>query len=168
MNLILIGYRGTGKTSVAKILALRLHSKLISTDEEIVMREKMRIPEIVEMYGWNYFRDAESEVIKEISREDDCIIDAGGGVVLREENIKNLRRNGKIVLLYAEVNTIAVRIKDDTQRPSLTGKKTFIDEIEDVLKERNPLYEKSADFSVDTTNLTVEEVVERIIEYLKR
>ena len=168
MNLILIGYRGTGKSTVAKILSERFQARLISTDEFIITKAGMHIPEIVESKGWDYFREFESGVIKEISKEDDCIIDAGGGVVLREENIKNLKKNAKIVLLKADVKIIAERIKDDTKRPSLTGEKSFIDEINEVLNERKPLYEKAADFSVDTSNLTPEEVALKIIGYLRK
>jgi len=91
MNLVLIGYRGTGKSSVAEILAKRFAAKKVSTDELIVQKAGMSIPEIVEKYGWEHFREVESEVVKEVCKEDDLIIDAGGGVVLREENIKNLQ-----------------------------------------------------------------------------
>lgn len=168
MNLILIGYRGTGKSTVAKILSERFQARLISTDEVIITKTGMSVPEIVESKGWDYFRELESGVIKEISNEDDCIIDAGGGVVLKNENIKNLKKNSKIVLLKTEPKIIAERIKDDTQRPSLTEEKSFIDEINEVLKERKPLYEKAADFSVDTSNLTPEEVALKIIGYLRK
>lgn len=168
MNLILIGYRGTGKTSVAKILAEKFHAKLISTDELIVKKAGMSIPEIVEKHGWEYFRDIESEVIKEISNEDDCVIDAGGGVVLREVNIKNLKTNSKIILLKADVKTIAERIKDDTERPSLTGNKSSVEEIEEVLEDRKEKYHKAADFEIDTSKLTVEQVVKKVIDYLKK
>ncbi len=167
MNLVLIGYRGTGKSSVAKLIAEKMHAKLISTDELIVKKAGMSIPEIVKSKGWEHFRDVESEVVKEVSKLDDCIVDAGGGVVLRDDNVKNLKKNSKIVLLTADVKTIANRIKDDSGRPSLTGKKSFVEEIEDVLKKRMPKYEKAADFSVDTSKLSVSEVAEKIVERLK-
>ena len=166
MRLILIGYRGTGKSTVAKLLAERFHVKLISTDEIIISKTGMSIPEIVESKGWDYYRDVESEVIKGISNEDDCIIDAGGGVVLREENIKNLKKNSKIVLLKTESKIIAERIKDDKERPSLTGK-PFLEEIEKVLEQRKELYEKNADFVVDTSKIKPDDVAKRIIDYLK-
>lgn len=167
MNLVLIGYRGTGKSSVAKLIAEKMHAKLISTDELIVKKAGMSIPEIVKSKGWEHFRDVESEVVKEVSKLDDCIVDAGGGVILRDDNVKNLKKNSKIVLLTTDVKTIANRIKDDSGRPSLTGKKSFVEEIEDVLKKRMPKYEKAADFSVDTSKLSVSEVAEKIVERLK-
>ena len=168
MNLILIGYRGTGKSSVAKILSEKLHAKLISTDELIVKKAGMGIPEIVEKHGWEHFRNLESGIVKEIISDDDLIVDSGGGVVLRDENIKSLRKNSKIVLLTADTKTIASRIKDGKNRPSLTGKKSFIEEIEEVLKERKPIYDKAADFRVDTSKLRVSTVAKRIIDWLNR
>lgn len=168
MRLVLIGYRGTGKTSVAKILAERFSAKLISMDDLIVKKAGMSIPEIVEKHGWERFRDVESEVIKEISNDDDCVIDAGGGVVLKDENIKRLKKNGKIVLLKADVKTIAERIRDDTERPSLTGNKSSVEEIEGVLEERKDKYDKAADFVVDTSNLSIEQVAEKIVGCLKK
>lgn len=166
MNLILIGYRGTGKTSVAKVLAKRLKMKVIHLDEEIVKKAKMPINEIVKKYGWKHFRKLETEVVKEISGVDDCIIDTGGGVILKKENINNLRKNSIIVLLTADVLTIIDRIKKSSDRPALT-KKGFIDEVEEVLKERKHRYIKAADYEVDTTELSINEVADRIIEYLK-
>ena len=167
MNLVLIGYRGTGKSSVAEILAKRFAAKKVSTDELIVQKAGMSIPEIVEKHGWEHFREVESEVIREVCKEDDLIIDAGGGVVLREENIKNLKMNSKVILLTADVDVIAERIKDDKNRPSLTGDKSFVEEIGAVLAERKSLYEKAADFSVDTSKLSVVQVARRIVKYLK-
>ncbi len=168
MNLVLIGYRGTGKSSVAEILAKRFAAKKVSTDELIVQKAGMSIPEIVEKYGWEHFREVESEVVKEVCKEDDLIINAGGGVVLREENIKNLKMNSKVILLTADVDVIAERIKDDKNRPSLTGDKSFVEEIGAVLAERKSLYEKAADFMIDTTNLTIEKVAEKIIWRMKK
>jgi len=168
MNLVLIGYRGTGKSSVAEILAKRFAAKKVSTDELIVQKAGMSIPEIVEKHGWEHFREVESEVVKEVCKEDDLIINAGGGVVLREENIKNLKMNSKVILLTADVDVIAERIKDDKNRPSLTGDKSFVEEIGAVLAERKSLYEKAADFMIDTTNLTIEKVAEKIIWRMKK
>ncbi len=167
MSIVLIGYRGTGKSSVADNLVERFSAKKISTDELIVQKTGMNIPEIVEKHGWDYFRNVESEVIAEISKQDDLIVDCGGGVILREENVKNLKKNSRIILLTTDINTIKERIKGDSNRPSLTGIKSSSEEIETVLAERKPKYEKAADFIVDTTNLTVEKVAEKIIKYLK-
>jgi len=167
MNVVLIGYRGTGKTVVGKKLAEVLHKKLIRMDELITEKAGMSIPEIVERYGWGRFRDLESEVAEEVGKMDDCVIDTGGGVVLRERNIRNLREKGTIILLKSDVKTIIERIKDDRRRPSLTGKKSFTEEVAEVLEQRRKKYEDAADYAIDTSRLTVDKAVDKIIGYLK-
>lgn len=167
MNIVLIGFRGTGKTDVGRRLAEKLDLSLIQTDELIVKRARMPISKIVENYGWSVFRDMESEIVEEVGRVDNCVIDTGGGIILRKANVNNLRRNGKLILLKADVATIIERIKDNKERPSLTGVKSFIEEVKEVLKERRIKYEEAADFTIDTTRLTVDEVADEIINFLK-
>jgi len=167
MNIVLIGYRGTGKTVVGKQLAEKLHKKLIATDELVAQKADLSIPELVERYGWRRFRDFERKVVEEISTLDNCIIDTGGGVILRKENVHDLKKNGLVILLKANMATIVNRIKKDTQRPSLTATRSFIEEVEDVLNQRKRKYEDAADYSIDTSKLTVNEVVNRILSHLK-
>ncbi len=164
MNLVLIGYRGTGKSTLGKLLAERLGLSYVCLDDQIVKRAGMSIPRIVERHGWDYFRDLEEEVVREASQGDRQLIDAGGGVITREANIENLRRNGLVVLLEATVEDIVARIGSDTQRPSLTGTKSFTEEVEEVLQQRRPLYEKAAHHRVNTSELSVEEAVDRIAQ----
>lgn len=167
MNIVLIGYRGTGKSTVAEILAKRLGMSVVSTDKMIIERAGKSIPDIVASSGWDYFRDLESEVIKDVSEFKDIIIDAGGGVIIRETNTKNLKKNGVVFWLTASVPTIVKRIKADNQRPSLTGAKSFVEEVEEVLAQRVPLYKSAADFEVNT-ECSVNDVVERIIDIWER
>jgi len=167
MNLVLIGYRGTGKTTIGKALAPRLGLRYVCLDEEIVRLAGMSIPQIVEKHGWEYFRDLEQKVVERVSTLDGQLIDAGGGVISRERNIENLRRNGLVVLLEATVQDIVSRIAADNQRPSLTGRKSFTDEVEEVLAQRQPLYEKAAHHRVNTSKLSVEEAVEKIARLFK-
>ena len=164
MNIVLIGYRGTGKSTVGKILAKKLKRSLIPVDDLIVKKAGMSIPEIVEKHGWNYFRDMESNVTKEVSTQDNCIMDCGGGVVLRDENVENLKQNGKCFLLKAEIDTIISRIQGDANRPALKEGMSFREEQEKVLKERNPKYKAAADVEIDTSILTVEQAVEKILK----
>ena len=152
MNLILIGYRGTGKSTVGKIVAEMLNFKRIETDAEITDRAGMSIPEIVKENSWNYFRDLESEVVSEACSMENTVIDCGGGVVTRPENVKALKRSGIIFLLKADINDILRRISSSSQRPSLTGDKSFTVEVEQVLKEREPLYQAAADYIIDTSS----------------
>lgn len=165
MNIVLIGYRGTGKTTIGKLLAKQLHFGFISTDDEIIRKAKIRIPEIVEKFGWNKFRDIEEEVIYEVSKLNNYVIDTGGGVILRNKNVENLKKNGKLILLTADVKTIVERIKFGTERPSLTHL-SFIEEVEEVLKQRNEKYLNAKDFMLNTTNCTIEEIVEKIKKYI--
>ncbi len=158
MNLVLIGYRGTGKSSVAKLLAARLGMEVVSLDQEIVRQAGRSIPEIVAADGWPAFRDLEAEVTKQVAQRDRVIIDAGGGVILRPENVDHLRRRGKLVWLRASVSVIVGRIEGGTQRPPLTAGRSFTEEVEEVLRERTPLYEAAADYQVDTDGRTPEEV----------
>ncbi len=164
MNIVLIGYRGTGKSQVGAIVADRLKMDCIGMDAEIVKQAGMSIPEIVEKFGWMRFRDMETSVAKDLSAKDHLIIDTGGGVIERPENIAMLKSNACIFWLKASVEVIVSRIKDDTQRPALTDGKTFTEEVAEVLAQRNSKYENAAHYVVDTDRLTPEQVAGRIIE----
>jgi shikimate kinase len=163
MNIVLIGYRGTGKSSVATMLASRLRWERVSTDAEIVTRAKQSIPEIVTAFGWEYFRDLESDVCRDVGGKDSLIIDTGGGAILRPQNVQALKANGRLFWLTAEIPTIEARIGGDTQRPSLTGSKSFIEEIADVLEERRPKYRSAADHVIPTDGQSVTQVADTIL-----
>lgn len=163
MNIVLIGYRGTGKSTVGKLLARRLEHELVSTDAEIVKRAKQSIPEIVAQHGWEYFRDVESDVCRDLAERDQLVIDTGGGAILRPQNVEVLKRNGKLIWLTATVETITGRIGGDTQRPSLTGTKSFVDEIREVLRDRAPKYQVAADHVVQTDGRSIQQLVEAIL-----
>jgi shikimate kinase len=165
MNIVLIGYRGTGKSSVARLLAQRLGWKLISTDQEVVRLAKLSIPEIVGRYGWEHFRDLESQVCHELLGKDHLVIDTGGGAILRPENVRHLKSNGQLFWLTAGVSTIVSRIQTGTERPSLTGTKSFTEEVSDVLKARERQYATAADHVIATEGRTVEQVVEAVLAH---
>jgi shikimate kinase len=167
MNIVLIGYRGTGKSTVGKILAEQLARKLVSTDGEIMERAQRSIPDIVEQAGWDHFRDLESEVCRELSEKDGLVIDTGGGAILRPENVAALKKHGVVFWLTADVPVIAQRIGGDTQRPSLTGSKSFLEEIEEVLKDRRPKYEAAADHIIPTDAQSAAQVAAAIVVRLE-
>ncbi len=162
MNLVLIGYRGTGKSTVARLLAEKLGMEVVSLDQEIVRRAGRSIPEIVAQHGWSHFRDLESAATKYFSERDNIIIDAGGGVILRRENVESLRRRGKVFWLRASVPVIVARIEAGTERPPLTAGKSFMEEVEEVLRERSRLYEAAADYQIDTDALSPKQVAAEI------
>jgi shikimate kinase len=166
VNIVLVGYRGTGKSSVAGVLASQLRLRAISLDAEIERRAGKNIPELVRDIGWPGFRDVEEQVVSTAAAGDGQVIDCGGGVVEREANFARLRSAGPVFWLRAQPATIIERIRGDDQRPSLTGGKSFTDEVEEVLRRRTPLYERLAHSCVDTDRLTIAGVAERIRELL--
>jgi shikimate kinase len=168
MNIVLIGYRGVGKSHVGRILADRLSFPYISIDRAIVSRAGMSIPEIVEQYGWPAFRDRESLEVREISGWDNIIIDTGGGVVERPENIDYLRENGCLVWLKASVPTIVRRIEGGANRPALTEGKSFTEEVAEVLERRTPLYRAAAMHEVDTDEETPDDIAADIISFWQK
>ena len=167
MNIALIGYRGTGKSHVGRLLAKQLALTCVSLDREIAERAGMTIPQIVEKSGWPDFRDRETFEVRQVAGRDGLVIDCGGGVIERPENIELLRESCRIVWLQASVPVIVERIGGDDGRPALTAGKTFTEEIAEVLARRTPLYAAAAEFSVDTDNLKPEEITARIITLIK-
>lgn len=164
MNIVLIGYRGSGKSTVARILSKNTGMERISTDAVIEERAGMTISEYVKKYGWPAFRNLEAEVVAEVAERNGVIIDTGGGVVLRRENIESLKKKGVIFFLTAEPRILAERIKSENTRPSLKEGKTPWEEVEEVLKERLPFYESAADFKFDTGSTLPEDIARRIIQ----
>ncbi len=167
MNIVLIGMRGSGKTMVGKLLAERLGKQFVEMDELIVRKAGMSIPAIVEKYGWDKFRDIEEGVTREVAVLDNAVNATGGGVVIRGNNVKELRRKGKLVWLEVSLDTLLERIGDDPSRPSLTGRSRR-DDMEVVLLERSPIYEKAADFAIDTDGKKPEAVADEIIGCMRK
>lgn len=168
MNIVLIGYRGTGKSLVGELLAKRLNMPYIGMDAAIVAKSGMSIPEIVEKFGWTYFRDKESDEALELAGRDNIIIDTGGGVIERPENIETLQKNACLFWLKASVMTIVARIQGDTERPALTSGKTFTEEVSEVLERRSPKYKSAAHYEIDTDDFTPEQIADKIIEIWKK
>ncbi|MEA3427736.1 MAG: shikimate kinase [Thermodesulfobacteriota bacterium] len=170
MNIFLIGYRCTGKTSVGKSLAWTLGWSFIDADLELVDKYGMTITEIVSKEGWSSFREKEKAVVKRLSVLDKHVVATGGGVILDIENVEQMKKSGTIIWLKAMPETIKERILQDQNteelRPSLTSK-GLVEEIEETLLDRKPLYESAMDFSVDTDNRSIEDICGRIIGKLK-
>ncbi len=161
MNIVLIGMRGSGKTAVGKILSQRLGREMVELDELVARKAGKSIPKIVARQGWEKFRDIEEAVTAEVSQRDNIIIATGGGVVTRESNIANLKENGLLVWLTAGIDSLLQRIGDDKNRPLLKAK-TRREDLEIALTERQPLYQKAADITIDTENRTPEAVAETV------
>ena len=166
MNIVLIGFRGTGKSTVGKLLANRLKRSFIDTDEYIVNTTGKTIKEIFQEEGEKRFRQIEADTIALLSVMDKKVIAAGGGAVLKNKNVRNLKSNGVLILLEAAPDIIHKRISLDEktiyQRPSLTDKGAF-EEIKYLIKQRQKLYEEAASHRINTSNKSREEIVEEII-----
>ncbi len=167
MNIVLVGYRGTGKSAVAEQLAAAFALRVVSLDQEIQRLAGKSIPEIVQQVGWPGFRDLEEQVVRTFANQDGQVIDCGGGVIEREANFGVLRSAGTVVWLTASTDTILQRIAGDTQRPSLTGTKSFTDEVSEVLARRTPLYQRIAHLQIDTDDLTIPQVAAEIEQLLR-
>lgn len=165
-NIALVGFMGAGKTVVGKALSRQLGMIFIDSDDAIVEKEHRAISDIFAKDGEPYFRKVEKEVIKEISQRDGLIIACGGGVVLDKENMSNLKRNGLVVYLQATAEVIFERTKSYAHRPLLNVEDPQR-EIVKILEQRLPFYSQ-ADYAVDTSDLTIEEVVNKILEIIKR
>ncbi|MDT8419440.1 MAG: shikimate kinase [Desulfuromonadales bacterium] len=166
MNIVLIGYRGTGKSHVGFLLARQFGRQVVSVDEEIVKTAGMSIPEIVEQFGWADFRDRETAEVSRLAGRDELVIDCGGGIIERNENIDILRQNGRIFWLKASVATIVERIQDSGNRPALVEGKTFTEEVAEVLERRTPQYRCAADHEIDTDGVTPKQVAAQIAALL--
>lgn len=165
MNIALVGFMGTGKTSAGKLAAKKLGLKYVDTDEEIEKKAGITVSEIFSNFGEPYFRDLEAKTIKEISERGGQVISCGGGAVLRDENIKNLKAGGIVVCLSASPEAIFERIKHEAHRPLIQvpdPKKR----IRELLAERAPHYAK-ADETIDTTKLTIAQVASEIIRLVR-
>jgi len=170
-KVILTGYRATGKSSIGKILADLLGFDFIDTDHAIEKRQGESIAEMVGRGGWDMFRKKEEDMLLELARRTNIVIATGGGSVMHENAWKTLRNNALSVWLTADIKTICQRLAADSdtddQRPPLTEMGTM-DEISMVLNERQPLYEKSSDLTINTEGKTPEKVAEVISAELKR
>ena len=164
-NIVLVGFMGSGKTTIATQLANKLKLRYLSTDSLIEAREKRTINEIFTKEGEDYFRDVESAVVREISAQDGLVIDTGGGVVIREENLNNLKSTGIVICLTADEDTIMERTKKYKHRPLLNVEDPKL-KIRSLLAKRAPFYAK-ADHCIDTGKLTIRQVVEKIMEMVK-
>ena len=171
MNIFLIGYRCTGKTTVGRTLAERLGMEFIDADDYLVEKAGKTIKRIFAEDGEPAFRDLEEKYLAELAARDNLVIAAGGGAVLRKSNVDCMRKAGKVILLEADAATIYSRItgdpKTDAQRPSLTGKSQY-DEIVHLLEYRKPFYHSAAELILDSSSLTPVELVDRIIAAIGR
>ena len=165
-NIFLIGFMGCGKSTVASKLNQMYGMHVVEMDQEISNRQKMSIPDIFEQYGEEYFRDLESALVKEITTSSEQVVSCGGGVVLRENNVIEMKKNGHIVLLTAKPENVLKRVEKNDDRPILKGRKTVKD-IAELMGARREKYEEAADIIVATDDKSIEEISKEILERIK-
>lgn len=169
-NIVLIGYRAVGKTSVGAQVAQRLGKTLIDFDAIVEAEAGESIPDLVHREGWPEFRRREKSVVQRYASQEGLVLATGGGVVLDPENIALLKATGKVIWLQAAPATIKTRLSLDGQqtaaRPGLTAKGT-LDEVDEVLSAREPLYQEAATIrlSVDTESVAL--VAQHIIDLVQ-
>lgn len=166
-NIVLIGFMGAGKSTIAGMMHEAFSMEVIEMDQVIVDQQGMSIPEIFEKYGEEYFRDLETNLLIDMQDRQNVIISCGGGVALRERNVKEMKRNGKVVFLTASPETILERVKDDNDRPLLNGHKN-VEYISRMMETRRPKYEAAADFIISTDGKSSYDICREIVSELQR
>jgi shikimate kinase len=164
-NIVLIGFMGTGKTSVGGLIANRMGWPFIDTDLVIVNKVRKSIPDIFRTKGEEYFRAIEHEVISDVTKRNSTVIATGGGAVLNPENMRMLRECGIVVALDAQLDTIWNRIKESNDRPLVFGKNSK-SELEDLFLKRLHAYE-NAHLRIKVDNKKPQEIAEEIINIIK-
>ncbi|MFZ5649096.1 MAG: shikimate kinase [Bacillota bacterium] len=166
-NIVLIGFMGTGKTVVGRILACQLGLDFVDTDEEIEKVTGKTVSEIFNRYGATRFRSEEALVIKKLSSGKGLVIATGGGAVLNPESVQALKENGVLVLLRSTPEMIYSRVKSGRNRPLLAKGENMLQLIKDLMAEREEAYAGAADLEVPSGDESKEEVASRIINMLR-
>ncbi len=164
-NIVLIGFMGTGKTSTGRLLAGRLKRPFVDVDKKIEQETGLAISDIFQLYGEDHFRQIEREVISRVARYTNTIIATGGGVVLKQENMVRLKSTGIIISLTAALETILERTERRGVRPLLDCEDRT-ERVAKLLQERASLYMK-ADYTIDTSYMSPQQVTEKIIALLR-
>lgn len=166
-NIVLIGFMGSGKTSVGKRISMRLKREFIDMDDFIVQKMGMSVNEIFEKYGEDYFRNIEKELCQRFAKSEKKIIATGGGVIKNKENVKNLRKNGIIIYLKTTPENIAYNLRNDNSRP-LLAVEDKLGKIRELMNQRVPTYEKCADITLDVSDMGLEETLTKLIEEVEK
>lgn len=162
-NIILMGFMGTGKSTVGKRLARILGWSFMDTDAEIERLTGLSVSEIFRRHGETRFRSEERLLVKRLKERENCVIATGGGTVLDPQNLEELAQSGVMITLYAPVDEIYERIGYRNDRPLLRGER---EEVEKLWAERQPFY-RQADYIIDTTDMGIDEVVQEIIQLIE-
>lgn len=161
-NIFLIGFMGVGKSTVSKALQRMFAMDVVEMDEIIAKRNGMSISEIFELHGEEYFRNEETELLRESREKKNMIVSCGGGVPMRQVNVDEMKKSGKVVLLTANPETILEHVKHSHDRPLLENNKN-VDYIAELMEKRREAYEAAADIVIATDGKSVYDICEEII-----
>lgn len=164
-NIMLIGFMGTGKSTVSSYLSKWLSMEEVDLDAMIVLKTGTSIAQLFEQFGEEYFRDLETKTLIEVQQREQLIVSCGGGIVLRDENVRAMKEHGKIVLLTATPETVYERIKDSKNRPILNGNMN-VEYIAQLMEKRRERYLQCADIIINTDDKSVKQISEEIAQKL--
>lgn len=162
-HIYLIGFMGSGKSTVSRRLNRLMQVKELDMDAEIVRENNMTIKDMFEQFGEQYFRDKETEMLQKIADSSPVIVSCGGGTVLRRENVEIMKKSGVIVLLTASPKTIYLRVRHSRNRPILNGHMN-VEYIASLMEKRRAVYEAACDICVPTDDKCPEQIAEEILE----
>ncbi|MEI6222109.1 MAG: shikimate kinase [bacterium] len=178
MNIVFIGGRGTGKSTVSQAVATHFNRKCWVADDLITYEKSgQSIPEMVKEKGWHHFRDVEYQVINKLSGFNNIVIDSGGGAVtdlneegkqiFSERKVTALKKNSYVIWLQTPIAIACQRIGEDPNRPSLTGKSP-LEEMQEIITLRSPWYEKAANTTFDTSVTSIQQIIETLIPIISK
>jgi shikimate kinase len=164
-NIVLCGFMATGKSSVGRQLAERLHWQFLDLDSMVEDETGMTVPQIFASQGESAFRALESRMVERIAEWTECVVATGGGAIVNPRNLEILKRYGVVISLTADIDTILQRVGTGDSRPMLQCEDRF-ERIRQLMEQREPFYAR-ADIVLDTSNQTIEEIVGCLIERLQ-
>ena len=165
-NIFLIGFMGAGKSTISDYLKNALAMDVVEMDQCIVERQGMSISDIFETYGEQYFRNLETNLLIEMQSRSNVVISCGGGTPMRECNVVEMKKNGRVVLLTAKPETILDRVKDNHDRPLIENNKT-VPFITELMEKRRAKYEAAADIIIETDGKNELEICEELVHRLR-
>ena len=165
-NIFLIGFMGCGKSTIAGYLHDTFSMDVVEMDNIIAKREGMSISDIFETHGEQYFRDLETNLLVEMQNKSNVVISCGGGTPMRENNVLEMKKNGRVVLLTAKPETILSRVKDNHDRPLLEGNKN-VDFIAGLMEKRREKYQAAADIVIETDGKDKLEICEELVQRIR-
>ena len=164
-NIVLIGFMGAGKSTISAFLRDALAMDVVEMDQVIAERERMSISDIFEKHGELYFRDLETKLLVELREKTNTVVSCGGGVAMRECNVTEMKKHGKVVLLIAKPETILERVENNHDRPLLENNKT-VAYIAELMEKRREKYEAAADMIIETDGKSAQKICEEMIQRL--